>query len=588
MPARRPRSKPAPSRRPGAAEPPAIEDPALRVPGERLVLFALLCCTFVLCVVPMSDTDIWWHLRTGELIWQEGRVPLQDRYLFTDFGRPWTDLHWGFQLLMAGLYHLGGVNLLILTKAVVITAAVAIAWHASGNGLPAWLRAALWVPAIISITGRAHERPEMLSQLFLALWLFIAFQAKRRPRSIWWLPAIQVVWINCHALFVLGLYVGACFAIDLFAREFAQGRWNLEPPSPAPTPRHVASAGILCGVAALCNPYFEEGALFPLVLYRKFSVEQAFYSVRIGEFQQPWAFLKQGGWWSAANIHLIAQVVLALLAVSSFVLLARRRSWSPFRLLLFAGFAHLGWEATRNVNIFAFVSTVVLVANVVDLKRLRAAERLVASEAPQPSRERRANRIALALLAAWTLVVVSGLWGRKWVVSTRKIGGAEARRLWSLGEAGRFGLGERRNWYAHDAARFAGQHGFPTRAVVAHMGQAAVYEYHNGPARTVFMDPRLEVATQETFETYELLLKSIARGDRRWESSLRDDNGQLPLILLDSRYSRPQIEGLLRTPGWRLVYADASAAVFIEQTLAERLHVPEADIAPLIRPPDDA
>ena len=62
---------------------------------------------FLACCFPLTDTDLWWHLKTGQLILAEGRLPQVDWYTYTDFDKPWIDLHWGFQLLVTALYGRG-------------------------------------------------------------------------------------------------------------------------------------------------------------------------------------------------------------------------------------------------------------------------------------------------------------------------------------------------------------------------------------------------------------------------------------------------------------------------------------------------
>lgn len=542
---------------------------------SHLLTAWLLLAMFLLCITPLMDTDFWWHLRTGQLIWERGEVPRTDWYLFTDFDRPWIDLHWGFELLITALYSLGGVSLVTVVKACLLTTTVAISWFAVGKELPAWVRALIWIPAVICITGRGYERPEILSQLFLAMWLWIAFRVEVQPKWIWALPIIQVVWINCHALFVLGLVVGACYAVDYAIRKAAGGRFGLERVPETLKPLTVAAAGGACGLAAFVNPYFVEGALFPLVLYRKFSVEQEFYSARIGEFQRPIEFLLRHGF---TNLYLDAQLLLfAVTVVSLFVLAYVAHKWSPFRWLLILGFGNLSWEASRNVNIFALVSTVVLVANVADLWRYfrtestRDGERKfdsISTSLPlSDSRPMYGNLAVSALLAVWIGLIVTGVWGR------------------TVGEKKPFGLGERPWWFAHDAIRFAGGPGLPDRAILSHIGLAGVYEFHHGPEKKVLTDPRLEVGRQETLKWQESILQSMARGDRSWELLLRDKDGRLPVVILDSRTSRPAINGLYATPGWRLVYADPAAAVFLPTKQADELHLEQADPTPLMYPP---
>jgi len=518
----------------------------------------VLLWTFLALCFPMFDTDFWWHLRTGELIIERGELPSVDWYTFRDSDRRWIDLHWGFQLLITGLYHLGGSPLIVLAKASVLTATVGIAWCATGRAMPVWLKALLWFPAIVAITGRGYERPEVLSQLFLAAWLWVIFRLPWRPRLIWVLPLIQVIWINCHSLFILGLVVGACYVIDRIAREAAQGRWGLEPAPEGLPFRTVAWAGLAAAVAALCNPYFEQGALFPLELYRKFSVEQDFYSVRIGEFTRPVDFVLKFKAEAFLNFYFMAELSAWILAAASFVWLGCYGRWSVLRLLLFAGFSHLAWEATRNTNIFAIVSAVVLCANCDEAIRLRTSRSAVALG--------RKRVLAVgAFYCALILSVLTGDWNAR-------------------GERNKpFGFGELTGWFAHDACRFAGQDGFPSHAFIAHIGQAAVYIYHNGPDRRVFMDGRLEVCSRQTFEQFDEIRHLMSVGDRRWEHLLpRDDQGRMPTIILDARVSRREINGLYQTPGWRLVYADPVATVFLEESLANKLSLPPASLQPLL------
>lgn len=513
--------------------------------------------TFLCLCFPLLDTDFWWHLKTGEWILANGQVPYVDLYTFTDSKQPWIDLHWGFQVLVTLLYRLGGVPLVTLVKAATITTAVAIAWQAGGNDLPTWKKAAIWLMPIICITGRGNERPEMLSLLFLAMWLWVAVRTDRSPRWIWWLPVVTLVWVNCHALFILGLVTGFCYAVDAVVREWAAERLALPPRVGAPPLRIVWIVAALVAAVCFANPYFEEGALFPLTLYRKFSVEKDFYCRNIGEFRPPIQFLIHIGF---GNIYLDSELGVFLITASSFVILwVRRRRWSLFRALMFAGFSHLAWQASRNTNIFSLVAGVITCENLSDALSVSTSSTNVPLSV-KPS------RIMSAIYAGLCLVVVTGVWNQ-------------------IGEKNKpFGLGEAPHWFAHDAAKFASQPGFPERAFVSNLGQAEVYIFHNWPARRVFMDARLEVCTQKTFEKFNRILELMAHADPTWQQFFAD--GELPVVILDSRVenSRMAISGLLFTSTWRLVFADRAAAVFLPVPLANQLGLPMVDPTPLKYP----
>jgi hypothetical protein len=93
------------------------------------------------------------------------------------------------------------------------------------------------------------------------------------------------------------------------------------------------------------------------------------------------------------------------------------------------------------------------------------------------------------------------------------------------------GLREMPLLFAHEAAQFAGRPRMPIRGLAFDLTQAAVYLYHNSPARKPFIDPRLEVADKATFETYFWLHKALNDGRSGW-SELVARMGD-PLILLD-------------------------------------------------------
>ncbi|MCY2968408.1 MAG: hypothetical protein NT069_33085 [Planctomycetota bacterium] len=392
----------------------------------------MLLWTFLSLIFPLYDTDFWWHLKTGEWMLAEGWVPQIDLFTFMDSDRPWIDLHWGFQLLITWLYHTGGPDLVILFKATVLTLAVGVAFFATGEGWSLERRVLCWIPGIICITGRGFERPEILSLLFLAIWLWVAFHVDRRPKLIWLLPPLQIVWVNCHALFVLGLVVALCGVADWLGRALLGGWFGIRPLEDAElaTLRSRAIVGVLAIAASLVNPYFEEGALFPLTLYEKFSVEQAFYSQQVGEFMPPWDFFVRYRLFAFRNIFFAAECVVAVVAAYSLYLQWRRGGGvSLFRLALLVAFGHLAWKANRNTNLFALVATTVACAN------FSAAAVARGRQTVSTFRGRLIVGTALGILCC---AVVTGVWNQIGEGKKPRWPGGDARtcdcsQLWSGG-----------------------------------------------------------------------------------------------------------------------------------------------------------
>lgn len=530
----------------------------------RLAPGMLIVLTFVMCCFPLRDFDFWWHLRTGELILERGTVPFADWYTYTDHDQLWIDMHWGFQVLIVGIYRSLGINGVILIKAALYTAAVMVGWMTAGLLLSRSRKVLIWLPAVVAITGRAYERPEMLTVVFLAIALFLAEKCRTQPKWIWAWPGLILVWANCHALFILGIVVWCAVAgeailgrLTFFSQRPFARQWHTLPIS------HVVSCSVLIVIAAMITPYGFDGLMFPWVLYRKFSTENDFYSVRIGEFKAPIMFLLElirahgllGGLILAAkNLYFSAEIIVFLVGSASFIAVFRTRQFRLSRLLLFIGFSHLAWVATRNTSVFSLVSAVIASANFEDRDRVA-----------HPAATGRFNEVPLwnqmTTLGLGLLMVlfISGEWGHfveKWKV---------------------FGLGEARHWFGHDAAKFCQRNGMPQRAFVAHIGLAGTWIYHNGPAKKVFMDPRLEVCTRATFEKYDQVMALMVQGQTEWEQIINPDQGEMPVVVLDNRYSRLQIFAMLQSSAWRLVFADPAAAVFLSAEQAEALMLPPAN-----------
>ena len=92
---------------------------------------------------------------------------------------------------------------------------------------------------------------------------------------------------------------------------------------------------------------------------------------------------------------------------------------------------------------------------------------------------------------------------------------------WLTGEGRTIGWGEEPLWFPHEAAKFAGAPGharavpqLPQRPCLGLrvLPQPRAAEW---PGRTVYTDPRLEVAGAELFEQYQTLGKNIQE-DKAW------------------------------------------------------------------------
>jgi len=240
-----------------------------------LLVLLLAAMAFLMSCFEMQDNDIWWHLRGGEWILQNGRTPDLDPFSFGSADQRWIDLHWLFQITMAAVHRAGGIAGVLLVTASVAAAAfvTAVAARPTIAPLPAVAVALLLGLALAGF--RFDPRPEMFTLLFLSGYLAVLAHFEDRPRLVWLLPALQLLWVNMHGLFIFGPILLAFWWLA-WAAGWAWGRLVFSERMPVAMPGVIRNLAWASGVVLVCclvNPYGLEGALFPLKLYPKVAQE---------------------------------------------------------------------------------------------------------------------------------------------------------------------------------------------------------------------------------------------------------------------------------------------------------------------------
>src|SRR5690349_17842256 len=54
----------------------------------------------IVAMQPVTDLDIWWHLRTGQWIFAHRAVPTTDPFSSFGMGKPWVAYGWLYELLV--------------------------------------------------------------------------------------------------------------------------------------------------------------------------------------------------------------------------------------------------------------------------------------------------------------------------------------------------------------------------------------------------------------------------------------------------------------------------------------------------------
>jgi len=256
---------------------------------DNLLLIFLVAVAFLLGCYEMGDSDIWWHLRGGQWILENGRVPGLDPFTFGSSDKLWVDIHWSYEVILALAYRAGGVGALVLLGATVGAAAFLAVVTARRGDWPVAVTVLCWMPALILLSFRLDPRPEIFSLLYLGCYLAVLWRADERPSILWLLPVLQVLWTNVQGLFILGpillgMFVVARGARLLWLRSRGEWSWTLEERR-----RWKHTGGVMLAVAAAClvNPYFLKGAWFPFDLFPKVADPNNPYKKYIDELKSP-------------------------------------------------------------------------------------------------------------------------------------------------------------------------------------------------------------------------------------------------------------------------------------------------------------
>jgi hypothetical protein len=216
----------------------------------RRVFVAILALgLFTMAARNISDPDVWWHLRTGQLILQNHSLFHTDPYSFTRFGQPWINHEWLSEVLLFGIYRLSGFGGLIVTFAIVIATTLLLVFVRS-PGRP-YVAALLILWGAVASAPSWGVRPQMFSLLLGSIFLLLLETSEDRPGLLWWTAPLMLLWVNLHAGYPIGLAFIALFLVGETLERWASPEpWQIF----LPRLKRLAGAFILCLALVAVNP----------------------------------------------------------------------------------------------------------------------------------------------------------------------------------------------------------------------------------------------------------------------------------------------------------------------------------------------
>ena len=189
----------------GQARQPSSRRESTLVPATMSVVTMLIA--LFMGIRPVQDVDAWWHLKAGQFVLGGGAFLGPDPW--GPFAtRPFVLTQWLPEVVAFKGFEWFGLPAVAWLRCVgILFILSAILWctRRVADTVPALITA---LAALIGTGGSLSERPQLVSFIFLAIWVGASWRMADDLRPRWWLIPLTWVWALSHGLWITGIGVG--------------------------------------------------------------------------------------------------------------------------------------------------------------------------------------------------------------------------------------------------------------------------------------------------------------------------------------------------------------------------------------------
>jgi len=308
------------------------------------VVLSLVYAFYLAHQINLTVGDLGRHLKNGQLVVANHLVANTNLFSYAYPDYPFINHHWGsgvvFYLIQSYLGFSGLSLAFIALSVLTLLVFLNVATRYSSFALAAPI-AVIVLPVLIT---RHEVRPELFSYLFGGLFLQILWGYKYGKlgfRWLFWLPILEIFWVNLHIYFFIGVVLIAVYLFELLVvlvthnnqqniREQVQG---------------LAAILFLTILATCLNPSGISGAIYPFLILNEYgapTIEN--YSV-LAVLREGYVFLPL----------IYFGIVFGSVCLSWLYALTRNRSsFSLGNFLLSVFFFAMAWSAIRSFALSAY------------------------------------------------------------------------------------------------------------------------------------------------------------------------------------------------------------------------------------------
>ncbi|MBI4430279.1 MAG: hypothetical protein HY587_01025 [Candidatus Omnitrophica bacterium] len=483
--------------------------------SQAVLLISLAYCLrdFFVCY------DALWQVKIGEWIWQNKSMPRFDPgFAISSAPIPWKDHQWLGQLILYGLWNIGGFLglrvILGLIPALIFSRVFVLLRRQGVSPLSAFFF------TLVAAVSSAHHwlaRPHLIAYVLLILGLLLWEKVYSGDRkSAFLLALIHIAWVNMHQSFMIQFVFAAAFGFQV-AVEFFQ-----KPAARRPSGLNVAVLIILLPLVSSLNPH-------------GFDVLKSSESV--------WAIHNRIEEWQP--VHLNSKNFPAFFLYSLILLWAMwrdRKNVKPFECVIFTATVLLTATAVRQLPIFVLSTLPSYVRHLPSLSTKALGGRIIRwwnarNEAIHVCEKQfSGGRLVMLIVIMLLLVSIAGFHNQ-----------AAANIVWN---------GLNGNFLPIAACDFLEKEGIKGNIFnVYAWGGYLIFRF--GDSNKLFIDGRTDMygpgRLEEYHEVYEI--------PGQWETIFEKYSIEIVLENTEQSLCRK----LLAHPRWSLVYSDKQASVFVSK-----------------------
>lgn len=492
--------------------------------GVIAALLLLLAVVFIRYAEPLTDPDLFWHVKLGEYMVKNFTLkPDHSIYSWTIADPNWVYNAWIPEIIFYVLYSLFGIYIFHVLHYLCFFSLIALFLyfnHKLNEPLnPFYIFLILLI--MVAIHLNMGFRPEIFSLVLLGLTAFVYFYSITTEKNLFWLyPIIMLIWVNSHGVFIFGMmFISAAFAGELM--NYVLKRQTLSGKSL----RKFMVSVILSYAALIVTPY---GYKWLLSIMTYFTDPQFMSQARLLVAYQPVFYFFH----PAKYILLSAAITYCILV--TYLLMFKRQFNIPVVLVnvLFIYFSFMyGRSAYLYLPIWYF-SMVFLISKSGIYIRSKSFSSQIAP----------IFLILFIVGSAWTVH-----WTLYWPQKHRYFG---------------FGLGE---YFPDKTADFLLEHKFEGPLFNTYeLGGFLLWKLY--PYYRVFIDGRHGPYSKIVADEY----RQFEIGNN-FEAFTKKYAFKTAIVKLDWL---TLVGNFVNSPDWEMVYFDQSAALFVHKSvLPENLHV---------------